>query len=418
MNRLLATILIGPLLGLLAGGAGAYPLGGYERTGITRLYAFDKVQAQLVASGHLKPGSLLGMNEVKLRLLDKPGLTLPKADPAFSKRIREMLGGDAASYGVAVLDLSNTNRPLYGEVNGLQPQQPGSVGKIMVLVAFFQALADAFPNTSDRERILRDTVITANELIRKDTHNVPIYAIGDPKVARRPIREGERANLWTYLDWMVSASSNAAASMVIAQTLLLKEFGSKYPVSSRKADGFLKSSKEDLSRALANALVPPLKRSGINPGHLQQGSFFTREGRSRAASAGSTATARELVRYYVLMEQGKLVDRWSSLEIKRLLYLTDIRIRYASSPVLDSSAVYFKSGSLYECKKEKGFDCRKYHGNVKNYMNSVTMVETPGSRPLHYIAAVLSNVLKKDAKSVHISMAEAVHRLMQSSAGR
>ena len=127
-------------------------------------------------------------------------------------------------------------------------------------------------------------------------------------------------------------------------------------MSSSKADDFLrKSSKEKLTRALANALVPPLKRSGINPGHLQQGSFFTREGRSRANSAGSTATARELVRYCLLMEQGKLVDRWSSLEIKRLLYLTDARIRYAASPALYTSAVYFKSGSLYQCKPEIGF---------------------------------------------------------------
>ena len=160
--------------------------------------------------------------------------------------------------------------------------------------------------------------------------------------------------------------------------------------------------------------MPPLKRSGINPAHLQQGSFFTREGRSRAASAGSTATARELVRYCLRMEQGKLVDRWSSLEIKRLLYLTDIRIRYASSPALDSSAVYFKSGSLYECKREKGFDCRKYHGNVKNLMNSVAIVESPAQdRRLVYMATVMSNVLRKNSAVAHQTLATRIHRLIQ-----
>ncbi|MGI9590394.1 MAG: serine hydrolase [Myxococcota bacterium] len=416
MNRLLATVLVGALVGLLAGGAGAYPLDGYKRTGIARLYAFKQVEKSLVSKGQLKPGATLSTRKVKLRLLDQPELELPKPDPELSKRIRELLGADAAAYGVGILDLSDPDRPRYGEVNGLKAQQPGSVGKIMVLVAFFQALADAFPDTGDRERILRETVITANELIRRDTHNVPIYAVGDPRVERRPIREGEQANLWTYLDWMVSASSNAAASMVIAQVLLLKKFGASYPVSSGKADDYLrKTSRGELSRALANALVPPLKRSGINPAHLQQGSFFTREGRSRAASAGSTATARELVRYCLRMEQGKLVDRWSSLEIKRLLYLTDIRIRYASSPALDSSAVYFKSGSLYECKPEKGFECRKFHGNVRNYMNSVTLVETSGRRSLHYVAAVLSNVLRKDSKGMHVSLAGEIHRMMQAS---
>jgi hypothetical protein len=115
------------------------------------------------------------------------------------------------------------------------------------------------------------------------------------------------------------------------------------------------------------------------------------------------------------MEQGKLVDRWSSLEIKLLLYLSDYRIRYASSPALDEAALYFKSGSMYECRKEKGFNCRKYHGNVMNYMNSVTVVETGGRRPLHYIAVVLSNVLKKNSQDVHKSVAQDVHRLIRAS---
>ena len=51
------------------------------------------------------------------------------------------------------------------------------------------------------------------------------------------------------------------------------------------------------------------------------------------------------------------MDEFSSREIKRLLYVTERRIRYAASPALASSAVYFKSGSLYECAKEAGFTC-------------------------------------------------------------
>ncbi len=117
----------------------------------------------------------------------------------------------------------------------------------------------------------------------------------------------------------------------------------------------------------------------------------------------------------VEMEQGKLVDPFSSLEIKRLLYLTDLRIRYASSSVLDGAAVYFKSGSLYGCRDEPGFDCGKYRGNEMNYMNSVAIVETGGRKPLHYIAVVLSNVLRKNSKDLHISMAADVHRLIGSS---
>ena len=410
MRRVLALILVG----FLASNAGAYPLDGYQETDIARLHAFDLAQKQLLALGELKPGSLWRMKQVRLRLLERPNLALPAPDPGFSGEVRKLLGGDAAAYGVSILDLSNPAKPRYAEVNGNQAQQPGSVGKMMVMLAFFQALADAFPDVADRRRVLKNTIVTANELIRKDSHLVPVYEVGDPKVIRRSIAEGDQANLWTYLDWMVSASSNAAASMVIAQVILLKHFGAKYPVSRKAASGYLrKTPKDQLSKVFREAMVSPLRRNGLNPGHLQQGSFFTREGRGRVHSVGSTATARELVKYCLRMEQGKLVDRWSSLQIKRLLYLTDVRIRYASNPVLDGAAVYFKSGSLYGCRDESGYQCGKYLGNKMNYMNSVAVVETKGRKSLHYVAAVLSNVLKKNSKDVHVSMAAKVHRLIQ-----
>jgi len=114
------------------------------------------------------------------------------------------------------------------------------------------------------------------------------------------------------------------------------------------------------------------------------------------------------------MEQGRLVDVFSSREIKRLLYMTERRIRYASSPALQDSAVYFKSGSLYSCKAEPGFKCKKYHGNVKNYMNSVAIVETPaGVGRLYYIVTLISNVLYKNSAVDHQTLATYIHRLIE-----
>ena len=114
---------------------------------------------------------------------------------------------------------------------------------------------------------------------------------------------------------------------------------------------------------------------------LRQGSFFTATGKQKVPGVGdSYGTARELMRYLLRMEQGRIVDEWSSREIKRLLYVTERRIRYASSPALADAAVYFKSGSLFECAKEAGFTCRPYAGNVKNYMNSTAIIESPGRR--------------------------------------
>jgi hypothetical protein len=114
------------------------------------------------------------------------------------------------------------------------------------------------------------------------------------------------------------------------------------------------------------------------------------------------------------MEQGRLVDEWSSREFKRLLYMTERRIRYASSPALAVSAVYFKSGSLYDCEPEPGFNCGPYRGNVRNYMNSVAIVESPAQgRRLHYAVTLISNVLRRNSAATHQGLATDIHRLIQ-----
>jgi hypothetical protein len=94
--------------------------------------------------------------------------------------------------------------------------------------------------------------------------------------------------------------------------------------------------------------------------------------------------------------------------------MTERRIRYASSPALGDSAVYFKSGSLYSCKSEAGFTCKKYHGNVKNYMNSVAIVETPaGMKRLFYLSTLISNVLYKNSAVDHQTLATYIHRMIE-----
>ena len=108
------------------------------------------------------------------------------------------------------------------------------------------------------------------------------------------------------------------------------------------------------------------------------------------------------------------MDRFSSREIKRLLYMTGRRIRYASSPALNGSAVYFKSGSFYKCSPEPGFKCRKYKGNVLNQLASIAIVEQTNTEPrLHYLVAVMSNVLYKNSAVAHQTLATRLHRLLE-----
>jgi hypothetical protein len=290
------------------------------------------------------------------------------------------------------------------------------VGKILIALGIFQALADVYPNDIDtRLSILRNSVVTADEFIQWDHHVVPLWQPGDSRVRYPKIQMGDQASLWTYLDWMLSASSNAAASMVLKHLMLLVHYGAAYPVSDIEAQQFFKTtSKKELAALLVRALQDPVTRNGLDIAQLRQGSFFTRQGKRRVPGTTSYATPRELMRWLLKLEQGKLVDAFSSREIKRLLYMTQRRIRYASAPALAAAAVYFKSGSLYKCKAEPGFECKKYHGNVTNMLNSVAIIEAPAAeRQLYYIVVVMSNVLRKNSAVVHQTLATRIHRMLE-----
>ena len=393
-----------------------YPLDAYEQTGMLRLEAYRLAQTGEVKGRILPPGGRLGIDDVQLRLTDHPDFEIPAPDPELSASILEMLGEDADGYAISVLDITDPAKPRYAAHNPEQNQNPGSVGKLMVGLAWFQALADTYPDdTKARDALLYNTHHVADAFIRSDGHKVPFWKPGDSEVVFRPIQEGDDGNLWTWLDWMMSSSSNAAASTVMSQLVLLAHFGAEYPVSPEAAAKFFADTpKSKLSSIYTKAIQSPLTRNGLDVSKLRQGSFFTREGKARIPGTNSAATPLELLRYIVKMEKGTLVDPYSSLALKRLIYLSEGRIRYASSPALRRSALYFKSGSLYSCKQEPGFECGKYKGNVRNYLNSVTMVETdePGRR-LQYIVVLLSNVLRKDSAQIHKQVATQIHEIME-----
>ena len=393
-----------------------YPLDAYEQTGILRLEAYRLAQTGKVRGRLLPPGARLKGEDIRLRLIDQPDFEIPAPDAALSASIQALLGEDVDGYAIAVLDLTDPAHPRYAAHNAEQNQNPGSVGKLMVGLAWFQALADAYPDdTQARDALLKNTHHVADAFIRSDSHKVPFWKPGDSEIEYRPIREGDEGNLWTWLDWMMSSSSNAAASTMMSQLVLLSYFGAEYPVSPEaSATFFADTPKSKLSSIYTTAIQSPLTRNGLDVSKLRQGSFFTREGKARIPGSNSAATPLELLRYMVKMEQGALIDPYSSLAIKRLLYLSEGRIRYAASPALRRAALYFKSGSLYSCKEEAGFTCGKYKGNVRNYLNSVTMVETDESgRQLQYIVVLLSNVLRKDSAQVHKRLATEIHQIME-----
>lgn len=405
------------LMGLMiAATCGAYPLDGYGYTGIARVEAYRLAMEGKVRAPKQPPGALLSIDQVDIRLAARSDFEMPPPDAEFAARLKNLLGAEADRYAVAVLDLSNLELPRYAEHRGTARANPGSVGKILIALGLFQALADVYPdNIDERLEILRNTVITADEFIQSDHHVVPVWQPGNKRVRYPKIQIGDQASLYTYLDWMLSASSNAAASMVLKHVMLLVHFGPAYPVSETEAQQFLKeSSRKELAALLERALQEPVARNGLDLEQLRQGSFFTWKGKRLVPGTTSYATPQELMRCLIKLEQGQLVDEFSSREIKRLLYMTQRRIRYASAPALADSAVYFKSGSLYKCKPEPEFKCKKYHGNVTNMLNSVAIIEAPASqRQLFYMVVVMSNVLRKNSAVVHQTLAMRIHRMLE-----
>ena len=164
---------------------------------------------------------------------------------------------------------------------------------------------------------------------------------------------------------------------------------------------------------LANDVVNlPLRELGISHNEWRLGSFFTRGANTYVGDkGGSIGTPVGMMKFLVQLEQGKVVDAESSLEMKRLMYMTDRRIRYAQSPTLKEAAVYFKSGSLYKCDRSNGQVCGKYMGNIQNFMNSVIIVEQPDN--CTYMVVLMTNVLGKNSASDHMYLATAIDKIVR-----
>jgi hypothetical protein len=412
-------ILLSLLSVLTANAVYGYPIDAAPATGIQRLEGYRQAQIKLQYGRLLHKGARLTTPQIKLRLTDHTGMQLPTVDKAFTKQVVKLLQDlteqRAEDFGIAVLDLTDRDKPAYAEYRATAGFGPGSVGKLGVAMGVYQALANAWPDDIEaRKRVLRESMVTADEFIGYDHHKVPIW--DGQRLSSRKIVKGDQANLWSYLDWMLSASSNAAASMVIKHMMLLSHFGREYPVTLTDEQHFFANTpRRQLSAVLARAYQDGLDGGGVDSSKFRQGSFFSSVGKRRVPGQSSHATPRELMKLLLHLEQGKVIDTFSSLEIKRLLYLTQRRIRYASSPALDHAAVYFKSGSFYSCRPEPGFSCGKYKGNRLNLLNSVAIIESPAGDPdgLLYMVVITSNVLKQNAAVLHHSLGTYLHRLIE-----
>lgn len=411
------------LLVLLVGSAFTintyYPIDGYERTGIKRLKRLERIKTgEIKDAATLPAGAMKSWDDIQLNLLDRKRdstMGLMTVDRDFQKEISALFRGLDKSYSLTVLDISDVNNIRYAERNETAGYQPGSVGKLAVLHGLFVQLAKIYPDSWEkRTALLKNKSVKAGPWGLTDEHTIPIYNIEKNTLVKRQVIASDVFTLYEWADHMLSVSNNGAASIVWREVLLMAAFGDAYPeLTQEEADVYFKEIPRKELTDLGNDVVNlPLRNLGITADEWRLGSFFTRGANTFVGDkGGSIGSPQGMMKFLVQLEQGKVVDEQSSLEMKRLMYMTDRRIRYAQAPALKEAAVYFKSGSLYKCDKSKGEACGKYMGNVTNFMNSVAIVEHPDN--CKYIVVLMTNVLRKNSASDHMYLAGTIDKIIR-----
>lgn len=398
--------------------APTYPIDGYDRTGIRRLARLQMIQEGSLQGTANLSGALRAMDEIKLNLVEGTlkDMTLPEVDPELQKKLNQLFPNMHESYSIALLDITPGRPVRFAERQPQRQFQPGSVGKLAIAAGLFCELESIYPESfEDRIRLLKDKKVRAGVWAIPNEHTVPFFDPATKQFFKRVLQEQDVFSLYEWVDHMLSVSSNGAASVLWRELILMRAFGQQYPdLSESQANEYFKNTpKTELSEIAMSIVNDPLRSLGIGEDEWRLGSLFTRGGKSMVPGlGGSTGTPYGMMKFLIAVEQGKLVDPSSSLELKRLMYMTDRRIRYASAKVLSDAAVYFKSGSLYKCQPEEGYECRKYMGNVNNYMNSVAIVEHPDGTK--YLVTLMSNVLKKNSSNDHFALATHIDRLIRS----
>ena len=395
--------------------ASAYPLDGIEESGIRRLEGFQIAQ-ETPGAAKLAPGQLWSTDAIRLRLLDYDGSdfdALPE-DPALATFLTKTLRNRDPSYAMVLVDLSDPDAIRWAGLRPDMRQNAGSVGKLICMAALFHALKQSFPDPADRARVLREATSPAGSWVSNEIHKVPKWSAADKRNYYSVIRPADEFRLGEWLDHAISASANGAGSIIWREAMLIRHFGSDYPKSFEESERFFAETPKKKLAELALAVVTePLQEAGIDTQNIQQGSFWTTNSKQKVPGTVSFATPRELARFLFRIEQGRLVDEWSSLQMKKYMYLTKRRYRYCYAPELNAEAVFFKSGSLYSCQPEEGFRCDKYMGNVRNMMNSVAVVEGDEVGEPFYIATLMSNVLRFNSAWDHSRIAAAVHETLR-----
>ena len=159
-----------------------YPIDGYEHTGIKRLKRLELIKSgEIVEKQTLPEGAFKSYLDIKLNLKEKASDSLHcffKENDAFQKEISSLFRGLDKSYSLTVMDITDLNNIRYAHRNETSGYQPGSVGKLAVLIGLFNQLSKIYPDDFDKRiQLLKTKVVKAGVWGLTDEHTIPIYNI-------------------------------------------------------------------------------------------------------------------------------------------------------------------------------------------------------------------------------------------------
>jgi hypothetical protein len=396
----------------------AYPIDGYLYSGIRRLLKLERIILGDIKERMPPNGALLTTEQINLNLYNDqhgPLVDYPEADPELQEKLDNLFPNRHESYSVALLDVTPGRPVRYAGRQAERGFQPGSVGKLAVMAGLFCELENIYlDDYAARIELIKNKVVAGGPFAVYDEHTVPFYERESGKHYKRQVRESDRFSVFEWADHMTSVSNNGGASVLWREVLLMRVFQGDYPdLTAEQAQMYLDTTpRKELMDIAQDVVSTPLLALGIDPEEWRLGQMFTRGATNIIpGQGGSIGSPKGLMKFMIAIESGRAIDPQSSLEMKRLMYITDRRIRYGSAKELDDAALYFKSGSFYSCDSKKTGACGKYAGNRFNYMNSVAIVEQPEGA--HYIVVLMTNVLSRNSAWDHRRLASQIDEIME-----
>ena len=137
-----------------------YPIDGYDYTGIKRLKRLERIKSGEIKDNTIIPnGAMKSYLDIELNLLakfDDSVSVFLNPNKAFQNDINILFRNLDKNYSISVLDITFLDSIRYAERNPIAGYQPGSVGKLAVLMALFKQLANIYPDSfEDRIALLK-----------------------------------------------------------------------------------------------------------------------------------------------------------------------------------------------------------------------------------------------------------------------